>query len=307
MILVYSEDAVRMRELIMAARCLEDEITALAGRNVEAAESLSLTGVHVAFFEGELPLFDTGAVAAFIAKAAVAVGSDIVLLASNRRGKELAGRLAQIMDAGCLTDARSLERSGSELRALRNTLGGATEAMQVITGSKKVVAVSPKAYGPAENRAGGSVSRLGIPIPKILVKLKESNGREKDDIDIEEAEIILAVGQGLPDKDTLSLANEVATGLKGVLACSKPVATDRKWLSEERVIGLSGKLCSPELALIMGISGQVQFTVGIRDAKTIVAVNNDENAPMCRMSDYIIVSDMKEVLHQLKQAIDKGL
>lgn len=83
------------------------------------------------------------------------------------------------------------------------------------------------------------------------------------------------------------------------MACSKPVATDKKWLSEERVIGLSGKQCKPDLAILLGISGQVQFTVGIRDAKTIVAVNSDENAVINQMADYVLTADLHEVVPEL--------
>ncbi|OPY92520.1 MAG: Electron transfer flavoprotein subunit alpha [Syntrophaceae bacterium PtaU1.Bin231] len=307
MILVYSEDPIRTRELITAARTLDKEVAVLAAGNPEKAQALALTGVRVDLIEADLPLFDTGAMATVVALVAEAAGADTVLLASNRRGRELAGRLAQKMGAGCLTDAHSLELSGGELRAVRNTLGGATEATQAVTSARKVVTVSPKAYAPAEAGEGGSVRPLTVSMPPNRVNVRESRRREKDNIDIEAAEVIVAVGQGLPDKAALALADEVAGRLGGVLACSKPVATDRKWLSEERVIGLSGKICSPELALVMGISGQVQFTVGIRDAKTIVAVNTDENAPMCGMSDYILVSDLKETLRQLKDAAEKGL
>lgn len=307
MILVYSEHTLRVRELITAAQTLEEKVTALVAGDASQAQDLAHTGAEVAFIEQDLPLSDTAAMAEIVAQAAAAVNADIVLLASNRRGKELAGRLAQKIGAGCLTDLCSLELAGGELKGVRNTLGGATEATQAITSVKKVVTVSPKAYEQAGSTGNGSVSTLSVTMPEKKITLKESRVREKDNIDIEAAGVIVAVGQGLDDKATLDLADEVAKGLGGVLACSKPVATDRKWLSEERVVGLSGKICAPELALVLGISGQVQFTVGIRDAGTIVTVNNDENAPMCKMGDYVLVSDMKEVLVLLKDAIDKGL
>ena len=67
--------------------------------------------------------------------------------------------------------------------------------------------------------------------------------------------------------------------------------------------GLSGKICKPELAIILGVSGQVQFNVGIRDAKTIVSINNDEKAYMNQMADYVLIADLKEVLPELKKAI----
>jgi electron transfer flavoprotein alpha subunit len=99
------------------------------------------------------------------------------------------------------------------------------------------------------------------------------------------------------------MAESLAQSLGGVVACSKPLATDKKWLSEDRVIGLSGKLCKPDLALLFGISGQVQFTVGIRDAKTIVAVNTDENATINQMADYILTADMHEIIPELNRLL----
>ncbi|WP_276662708.1 FAD-binding protein, partial [Syntrophomonas wolfei] len=89
----------------------------------------------------------------------------------------------------------------------------------------------------------------------------------------------------------------------GEIACSKPVASDKKWLGEERIVGLSGKICKPQLAIILGVSGQVQFTVGIRDAGTIISINNDEKALMNNMADYVMIADLKEVLPDLNKAL----
>ncbi len=101
----------------------------------------------------------------------------------------------------------------------------------------------------------------------------------------------------------MELVQKITQALGGEIACSKPVATDRKWFPEDRIVGLSGKICKPQLALILGVSGQVQFTVGIRDANTIVAVNNDENAYMLQMADYTMVADLKKVLPELSKSL----
>ncbi len=68
-------------------------------------------------------------------------------------------------------------------------------------------------------------------------------------------------------------------------------------------MGLSGKICKPQLAIILGVSGQVQFTVGIRDAGTIISINNDEKALMNNMADYVMIADLKEVLPDLNKAL----
>ena len=113
----------------------------------------------------------------------------------------------------------------------------------------------------------------------------------------------MAVGQGLEDEGQLAGVHDLAAKLGGEVACSKPLATDKKWLSEERIIGLSGKKCKPQLALLFGISGQVQFTVGIRDAKVIVAVNTDENAAINYMADYIMQADLHQIIQELNQKL----
>lgn len=278
-ILIYSEKEALVRELMTAAAV----ISAPLGMEVRA----------VTIDKSEV-LADTAAVAAALA----AVGGDIILLASNRRGRELAGRLAQDLGAGCLTDVNALSVEGGAVVCLRNALGGATVASQVITTAQQVIAVSPRSFAPAE---GGSIETLAGGSPAVtLVGVQAKGG---DSVDIEAAEILVAVGQGLEDQSDLPAVEAIAKSLGGEIACSKPVATDRKWLSEERIIGLSGKKCKPELAILMGISGQVQFTVGIRDAKTIVSINSDENAFMNQMSDYYLVADLKDVLGDLQKAL----
>jgi electron transfer flavoprotein alpha subunit len=125
-------------------------------------------------------------------------------------------------------------------------------------------------------------------------------------VDLKAAKLIIAVGQGIKEQSELAEVEKLVAALDGVLACSKPVATDRKWLGEERIIGLSGAICKPELAILFGISGQVQFAVGIRDAKKIIFVNTDENADMARMSDYYYVADAQEAVAELNARLGAG-
>jgi electron transfer flavoprotein alpha subunit len=76
-----------------------------------------------------------------------------------------------------------------------------------------------------------------------------------------------------------------------------------QWLSEEREVGLSGKKCKPRLYLSIGVSGQIQHTVGIRDSKVIAAINKDKTAPIFEIADYGIVGDLYEVLPRLAEKI----
>jgi len=81
------------------------------------------------------------------------------------------------------------------------------------------------------------------------------------------------------------------------------VASDKKWFDEDRIIGLSGKICKPALALVLGVSGQVQFTVGVRDAQLIVSINKDENAFMNKLADYVLIADLHECLPELARIL----
>lgn len=303
--LVFSENNDLALELVTAANSLKAvAVSACTINNNEQAQALAATGIQVYAVNNEdLLMADVGAIAAAVSQVADKAGADTVLLASNRRGKELAGRLAQVMDAGCLTDVTALSIEVERILCQRNALGGATVATQYIDAGRKVIAIRPRTFEAAVGAGTGAVDEVEVEVKKSGVTVLEFKSRAGDSVDIEAAEVLIAVGQGLNSKDDLSAVEELAKKLGGEVACSKPVATDKGWLSEERIIGLSGKKCKPELAILMGISGQVQFTVGIRDAKTIVAINSDENASINQMADYIITADLHDVVAEMNQKL----
>ncbi len=304
-VLIFSENQGLALELLTAANSLKaTAVSACVINNDEQAQALASAGVQVySVNNNDLLMADVGAIAGTIKQVADKAGADTVLLASNRRGKELAGRLAQAINAGCLTDVAALSIEGDKILCQRNALGGATVATQYIDAGKKVIAIRPRTFEAAAGTGAGSVEEVAVEMKKAGVTVLEFKSRVGDTVDIEAAEVLVAVGQGLNSQDDLPAVEELAKKLGGEVACSKPVATDKKWLSEERIIGLSGKKCKPQLAMLLGISGQVQFTVGIRDAKTIVAVNSDENASINQMADYIITADLHDVVAEMNKKL----
>ncbi|NLU47494.1 MAG: electron transfer flavoprotein subunit alpha/FixB family protein [Syntrophomonadaceae bacterium] len=306
-ILIYSAKDTLALELLSAARLIAGEtgaeIVALTINDDDQGRILANVGAHVYRVNApDLVMADVAAVADVIAQGVQQLGAGVVLLSSDRRGKELAGSVAQFIEAGCITDISAIQVNNGRIECQRNALGGATVATQYIEGDKQVLAIAPKAF-PAASGEGGSISELQITVKPSGIKVRETKTKDSDSVNIEEAAVIVAVGQGLRSKEDLAMVEALARSLGGVIACSKPVATDKKWLPEDRVIGLSGKQCKPDLALLFGISGQVQFTVGIRDAKTIVAVNTDENATINQMADYILTADMHEVIPELNRLL----
>jgi electron transfer flavoprotein alpha subunit len=119
---------------------------------------------------------------------------------------------------------------------------------------------------------------------------------DSEGVDITAAIKLVAVGRGFAKKEDLGLARDLAGVLKAEIACTRGVAEDEHWLPIERYIGISGKTVKPELYLAVGLSGQVQHMVGCRESKVIVAVNNDERAPIFEAADYGIVGDLYTVL-----------
>lgn len=301
-ILVYSDKTSYSLELITVAKLIAKElgltIQAVSINDDEQSIELSKRVKTYQITTDAINLADTAAVASALKQAALKLSANIILLSSNRRGKESAGRLAQALEAGCLSDVSCVEVEGGNIKCSRNALGGATVATQLIETENKVIAIRPKVFAQAADDKG-SLHDLAVELKASAVKILEVKAKTGDSVDIEAAEVLVAVGQGMKNQGDLAKVAAIAKALGGEVACSKPVATDKKWLSEERIVGLSGKKCKPDLAILMGISGQVQFSVGIRDAKTIVAINSDENANCMQMADFVMVADLEDVLPEL--------
>ncbi|NWF53779.1 MAG: electron transfer flavoprotein subunit alpha/FixB family protein [Syntrophaceae bacterium] len=308
-ILVFSERATLAFELLGKAKELGGHMgleMAAAAFNPADAEAFLRRGASKVFYsdQEELKDFEASAYSQALAQIAHKTGAPLILLGSTRRGKELAGRLAQKLQAGCLTDVKSLEWKDGRVICARNALGGATEAAQTITTQVQVIALMPRAHEPAaEGDKKGEIVTLQLDLKPSRVKVVKKSEKDPGAVDIQGAEILVCVGKGLARQEDLKMIEELAQALGGLVACTKPLATDLKWLPESRIIGLSGKIGKPRLALCLGISGQVQFMVGIREAKTIMAVNTDPNAYIFQITDYGLVADLHLAVPQMTAAL----
>ena len=112
------------------------------------------------------------------------------------------------------------------------------------------------------------------------------------------------MGRGIREKENLSLVESLAEALGAELAASRPIC-DNGWLPMERQVGSSGQTVAPKAYFAIGISGAIQHLVGMKGAKTVVAINKDENAPIFEIADYGIVGDLFEVVPALTEEIKK--
>ncbi len=218
---------------------------------------------------------------------------------------EVAARVSTKAEASCVTNCLTLKQEANgKLYAERMLYGG------VVTGmfEMKLPAVLTLHENACRNKGTENPDHSA----KLVVEKIEPESRRKrvverraieKAVDLKGAERIVSIGRGLSKKEDLSLIEELADALKAQLGCSRPLVEDYKWLKLERQVGLTGTTVAPKLYLAIGISGQIQHVVGMKDAQVVVAINNNKNAPIFEVADYGIVGDLYEVVPQLKELV----
>ena len=156
-----------------------------------------------------------------------------------------------------------------------------------------------------ERKAAIKQAEVELAADQIRSKPEAPFREAKQAVDLSQAEIIVAVGRGIKSPENLDLANRLAALLGAEVGASRPIC-DEGWLPMERQIGSSGQTVAPKLYLALGISGAIQHVVGMKGARTVVAVNKDANAPIFEVADYGIVGDLFEVVPALIEALEKS-
>lgn len=230
-------------------------------------------------------------------------GPDVLLIRSTRLGKETAGRVAQKLQAGCITDAISLTLKAQDLVIDRYALGGNTVSSEIIKSKKKVVSIMPRTFEAQKGAAQGVAQKMDVKIPPQRVQLVERKKKLGESANIESAETLICVGKGIVNKEDLAMMKELSSLMRGELGCTRALSSDYHWISDDRMVGISGKRCKPKLNVSIGVSGQIQHTVGIMGSKLIVAINKDREAPIFKIADYGVVGDLYQVVPKLIQRI----
>lgn len=305
-ILTFSENDSVAFELLSHAHGLGDANAAILGANVAArASDCFAYGAQRAYIaeDARLAEFQADVYADALAQMAEASGAQIVLIGSTKRGKELAGRLAQKLGCGAVADAIGLVTQGEKLAAQRYALGGNTVVTELITSARAVIAVMPRTFEALKKPVTGQTVQVELKLREPRIKVVERKTKAAAVADIASAENLVVVGKGFAKKEDLALGEALAHALKGELGCTRTLAADFHWLGEERMVGISGKKCKPRLMISVGVSGQIQHAVAILGSKIIVAINKDKSAPIFKLADYGIVGDLYQVLPKLTDTI----
>ena len=271
----------------------------------EAAERLLHYGVDRVF------VYDDPALAEFRIEPYTAAFCDFIekhrpssiLVGATNLGRQLAPRVAARCKTGLTADCTVLEmKENTDLVQIRPAFGGNIMA-QIITPNTRPqfctarykVFTEPK---PTEE-AKGEIVTMAVTEKMLLsgIEVISSTAKPKD-IDIAEADVVVAVGRGASSEAMRGYAKELADLLGGVVACTRPLV-EANIFDAKHQIGLSGRTVKPKLIFCLGISGAVQFAAGMKSSDCIVAINSDPNAPIFDVAHYCVKGDVNEIVPKL--------
>lgn len=317
MVLVFSDDKKLTFELLSKGREFAKElgkknIAVIVGKSDDALakEYIAYGADKVFIAETDMDSFKAEEYAGILLKVIKETGAEIVLIGSNKNGKELAPRLASKLGTGCVTDSINLYVKDKKLTVERVVYSGNAIAVEQFNSKPSIVTISSKVFDPLpkDEKRTGEIVKKKFDVEKSASKIIKIQEMKSEDVNVEDAEIIVSCGRGFKNKEDIKLVGELADALKGkTVGCSRPIAADLKWLSEDHWIGLSGHKVKPKLYVAVGISGQIQHIAGMRDSGVIVAINKDPEALIFKSADYGIVGDLYQVLPKLTNAVKEKM
>jgi len=157
---------------------------------------------------------------------------------------------------------------------------------------------------PGESAAPVETVEANIAAETVRNRPQEVFKEAKQAVDLTQAEIIVSVGRGIKEQANLELAKQLADALGGEIAASRPIC-DSGWLPMDRQIGSSGQTVAPKLYLAIGISGAIQHIVGMKGARSVIAINKDREAPIFEVADVAVVGNLFDVVPQLTEEVKK--
>ena len=235
---------------------------------------------------------------------------DLIMLPHTYQTRDFAPKLAARMDRALITDVTGIKKRDGETAFVRPMFQGKLTADVVAQGpTPHFVTFQIGAFRADQAARGGAAApmrQLAVNVDASMIRQKpEAPFQEaKQAVDLSQAERIVAVGRGIKGQEHLPVAQKLAEALGAELAASRPIC-DAGWLPMERQIGSSGQTVAPKLYVALGISGAIQHVVGMKGARTIVAVNKDADAPIFEVADYGIAGDLFEIVPAIVAELKK--
>jgi len=297
----------------------------LAGKLGGGAHALVVGGPGVGEVAGEMGKFgaetvhlaEAEALASYHPQGYAQVVSDAVkeggfaavVFAATAQGKDLAPRVAAILDVPLASDVTGVEVDGGEVLAVRPVFSGKAFATVTFSSTPALLTLRPNVFPPGEHPAAGTVTPFqsrSLDPASWSMRVKDFQPSPGGSKDVAEASIVVTGGRGMrgPENWGLLEALRDALGEDAALGASRAVV-DAGWRPHSEQVGQTGKTVAPKLYFALGISGAIQHLAGMRTSQTIVAVNKDPDAPIFQVADYGIVGDLFEVVPRLTEEVKK--
>lgn len=298
-VLVFSESPFALKEILGKAKKVAAKVVAMPWGDEAAAATAGAD--EVCLVKGaQAHKSDSQAAAKALVAAVKEYQPAAVLFGATKLGMEIASRAAESAKAAYATWVVDFSLDGA-VSAKSMMYSGSGIASMEFKSAVVFLGIAPGVFEAPELSGSPAVKELAVDFGASALSVLEVKPKAATGARLEEAKLVLDVGQGVKEKADLTMIEDLAATLDGQLACSRPVASDRDWFPEW--LGLSGKKIKPELCLTLGISGSIQHIVGIRESRVIASVNIDENAGIFSQADYGVVGDLYEFLPAFKERL----
>ncbi len=295
-------------ELLTKARQLgEAEAVALGPGASKAVESLGRHGATRIYLNEDQAFRDVLAQPAVDVLAGLIEKRkpSLVLFGMTYDGRDVASRLSARLGAPLIANATDLGPMDGGWAIVTPIFGGTTLVTTVPKGKPALVLVRPKAFAPeAKSASAAQVEPVSAPLDRDrpVARVLKREQEQASGPRLEDAGIIVSGGRGLGAPENFKILDELAAELGAAIGASRAVV-DAGWKPYSFQIGQTGKTVKPTVYLAFGISGAMQHTVGMKAAKTIIAVNKDPEAPIFKIADLGVVGDVHKIVPQLTQEI----
>lgn len=306
---VFSEKESLQGELIGAARFLAAELGGQTAAVVMGAGERT----NPAFQQGADKVYQMGQgeslqpedYLATLAQAVRQYQPAAVLIGATWSGKALAGRLAAVLGRSVITDVKKFQVQNGEIEATHLILGGGAVRVEKSLAEPLIATLGLGGFEalPPEAERSGEVVALEWVQPQTRWALRERKPKPPASVNLAAAKKVVCPGRGVQKQEDLQMMFELARLLGAEVGATRPLCEGLDWLPRERYIGVSGAFVKPDLYLGIGVSGQVQHTVGITESRVVAAINKDEEAPIFQQADYGIVGDLYQVVPALIRAL----
>jgi electron transfer flavoprotein alpha subunit len=242
-----------------------------------------------------------------VAEVAKAQGATVISATATTTGKDLAPRVAGLLDAGMASDVAKLAGKDTFVRPI--LAGNAYSTVQIST---PIIVVTPRQseFEPAaELSAAGAVETAaagapGSKIDALGAEFVRVDAQKSDRPDLSDAKIVESGGRGMKNGENFKVLEQLADLLGAAMGASR-AATDAGMVPADWQVGQTGKIVAPNLYFAVAISGAIQHLAGMKGSKTIVAINKNKDEPIFQVADYGIVQEWEKAVPELISEIKK--